>query len=214
VPFKDCYKCLGVVLHATKLMFVAADALAAPGNRAMHAILGRCRQQCITQFNLNAGFLMFRLNPSCRMAARCMWGPEAFVSQVASNKSYTAWSKAEKVHISYLRTMAGVGECCIVVLMRDFHRRLVMHHWVLLAARWFMTLKCMSDDRLSHFVHGWLILTWCWLDLVVAGLISCCTQCLCLESSAGLHGTIGQTPLLIGVESCSHSLCLRASKLH
>jgi hypothetical protein len=60
VPFKECYKCLGVVLHATKRMFVAADALAASGNRAMHAILGRCRQQCITQFNFKcSGFLTF-----------------------------------------------------------------------------------------------------------------------------------------------------------
>jgi hypothetical protein len=31
VPFKECYQCLGVVLHATKKMHVAAEALAAPG---------------------------------------------------------------------------------------------------------------------------------------------------------------------------------------
>jgi hypothetical protein len=67
-----------------------------------------------------------------------VWGPDVFVSQVASSKSYPTWSNAEKVHISFLRTMAGVGECCIEVLMRDFHRRPFMHHW--LAARWFMTL--------------------------------------------------------------------------
>jgi hypothetical protein len=52
-----------------------------------------------------------------------VWGPEVFVATVASKKPYSAWSNAEKVHLAYLRTMAGVGECCIEVLMRDLNRK-------------------------------------------------------------------------------------------
>jgi hypothetical protein len=53
--------------------------------------------------------------------------------------------------------------------MRDFHRRPVSHHWVLLAARWYMTLKCMSDDRLAHCACVTDI------DLMLAGCRSCWT---------------------------------------
>jgi hypothetical protein len=85
VPFKDCYKCLGVVLHATKRMFVAVDALAASGNRAMHAILGRCRQQCITQFWFKCGIFDVLVEPIMSYGCQ-VWGPDVFVSQVASSK--------------------------------------------------------------------------------------------------------------------------------
>jgi hypothetical protein len=49
-----------------------------------------------------------------------------------------------------LRMMAGAGAGCVEVLLRDFSRRPVMHHWVILAARWFMALKGMPGDRLAH----------------------------------------------------------------
>jgi hypothetical protein len=60
--------------------------------------------------------------------------------------------------------MAGVGDCCIEVLMRDFNRKPITHHWVLLAARLFMTLKCMPDDRLAHC--AWVAD----IDLMLAGV--------------------------------------------
>ena len=168
VPFKEWYQCLGVVLHATKSLHVAAEALAASGSRAKHAVLGRCRQQCITQFNFKCRIFDILVEPIMSYGCQ-VWGPDVFVSKVASDKSYTAWSDADKVHISYLRTMAGVGDCCIEVLMRDFNRRPIMHHWVLLAARWFMTLKCMAHDRLAHC--AWIAD----IDLMLGGCRNCWT---------------------------------------
>ena len=53
--------------------------------------------------------------------------------------------------------------------MRDFNRRPIMHHWVLLAARWFMNLKCMSDDRLAHC--AWVSD----IDLMLGGCRDCWT---------------------------------------
>jgi hypothetical protein len=168
VPLKESHQCLGVVLHATKNMHVAAEALAASGSRAKHAVLGRCRQQCITQFEFKCRIFDILVEPIMSYGCQ-VWGPDVFVSKVASDKPYTAWSDADKVHIYYLRTMAGVGECCIEVLMRDFNRRPIMHHWVLLAARWFMTLKCMSDDRLAHC--AWVAD----IDLMLGGCRECWT---------------------------------------
>jgi exonuclease III len=150
VPFKDQYLYLGVLLHATQNFMGAVDALAASGDRAMHAVLGRCRQQCITQFDLKCRIFDRLVEPILSYGSQ-VWGPDIFASKVASDKIlYSNWSSAERVHICYLRRMAGIGDGCIEVLLRDFNRTPVMHHWVLLAARWFMTLKYMSCDRLAH----------------------------------------------------------------
>ena len=51
-----------------------------------------------------------------------VWGPDVFHTKVASEKPYSQWSSAEKVHITHLRLMAGVGNGCLEVLMRDFNR--------------------------------------------------------------------------------------------
>jgi hypothetical protein len=98
----------------------------------MLAILGRCSASD-TLFNSKSRIYYVLVEPIMSYGYQ-VWGPDVFVSQVTSSKPYTFWSNAEKVHISYLQTMAGVGECCIEVLMRDFHRRPIMHHWALLAA--------------------------------------------------------------------------------
>ena len=116
----------------------------------------------------NVGFSDVLVEPIMSYGCQ-VWGPDVFVSKVASADPYSTWSNAEKVHISYLRTMAGVGKCCIEVLLRDFNRKPIMHHWVLLAARWFMTLKYMSDDRLAHC--AWVAD----IDLMLRGCRNCWT---------------------------------------
>jgi hypothetical protein len=70
-----------LVLHATKKMRVAAAALAASGNRAMHAVLGRCRQQCITQFDFKCRIFDVLVEPT--MSYGQVWGLEVFVLTVA-----------------------------------------------------------------------------------------------------------------------------------
>jgi hypothetical protein len=168
VPFKDWYLYLGVVLHATKGIIGAADALAASGHRAMQVILGRCRQQCITQFDLKCRIFDRLVEPIMSYGSQ-IWGPAIFDSKVASDKPYSQWSSADKVHISYLRRMAGVGNGCIEVLMRDFNRSPVMHHWVILAARWFMALRHMSVSRLAH--RAWVAD----IELMLEGCCECWT---------------------------------------
>jgi Reverse transcriptase (RNA-dependent DNA polymerase) len=149
VPFKEWYKYLGIVLHSTKGLVGAADALAESGHKAMQVILGRCRQQCITQFDMKCRIFDRLVEPVMSYGSQ-IWGPDVFDSKVTSDVAYSQWSAADKVHISYLRRMAGVGQVSVEVLMRDFNRAPVMHHWVVLAARWFMTLRQMSSDRLAH----------------------------------------------------------------
>jgi hypothetical protein len=117
----------------------------------MNAVLGRCRQQSITQFDLKCRIFDTLVEPVMSYGSQ-VWGPEVFASQVASTQvtRYSKWCAADRVHVSFLRMMAGAGNGCVEVLLRDFNRRPVMHHWVILAARWFMALKCMTPDRLAH----------------------------------------------------------------
>jgi hypothetical protein len=115
----------------------------------MQVILGRCRQQCITQFDMKCRIFDRLVEPVMSYGSQ-IWGPAIFDSMVTSAKSYSQWSSADKVHVSYLRLMAGVGEGSVEVLLRDFNRCPIMHHWVILAARWFMALKGMSEDRLAR----------------------------------------------------------------
>ena len=168
VPFKEWYKYLGVVLHSTRGLLGAADALAESGHKAMQVILGRCRQTCITQFDLKCRVFDRLVEPIMSYGSQ-IWGPDIFASKVASDKSYSQWCAADKVHISYLRRMAGVGNVSIEVLMRDFNRAPVMHHWVSLAARWFMALKQMPSDRLAHC--AWVAD----IDLMLDGCCGCWT---------------------------------------
>jgi Reverse transcriptase (RNA-dependent DNA polymerase) len=151
VPFKPFYKYLGLILHATKGLSGAVEALAASGHRAMNAVLGRCRQLSITQFDLKCRIFDTLVEPVMSYGSQ-VWGPDVFMSQVASAEvtRYSQWSAADRVQISFLRIMAGAGNGCVEVLLRDFNRRPILHHWVILAARWFMALQSMPHDRLAH----------------------------------------------------------------
>ena len=168
LPFQDTYKHLGVVLHATRGMVVAADALAKSGDRAMRALQSACRQQHITQFDMKCRLFDALVEPVLSYASH-VWGPELFSSGTPLSKQHN--NGAEKVHISYLRMLAGVGKrTCTDVIMRDFCRRPVMHHWVVLAARWFAKLASMPQDKLAR--HAWLAD----IDLMLAGCTKCWTH--------------------------------------
>jgi hypothetical protein len=56
---------------------------------------------------------------------------------------------------------------CFDALLRDFCRSPVMHHWVILAARWFSKLAEMDADRLAH--QAWLAD----IDLLLQGCDGC-----------------------------------------
>lgn len=177
VPWAEVYKYLGVQFHATKGMTWAAKLLAECGHRAMHALLGKCREQCLTQFDFKCRLFDCMVMPLMSYGAH-VWGPEIFhpiICQVAQASPLQLEETlplgrvpAERIHNTFLRVMSGVGDhCAIDVLLRDFQRTPVMFRWVVFAARWFTRVAAMTPTTLSHNVLR--------ADIQLA--LDGCTQC-------------------------------------
>jgi hypothetical protein len=148
VPIQDSYRYLGLVLHATKSISVSAEALAPSGTRAMHALLGKCKRSCITQFDMKCR--LFDNQVGSVLSYGCqVWGPFMFAKRVVTSNACDNF--ADKVHLSYLRIMAGAArQTSRDVLLRDFNRHPVLFHWVRLAVRWWLKLSIMDEHRLAR----------------------------------------------------------------
>jgi hypothetical protein len=188
-----------VVLHATRGMVVAADALAVSGDRAMRALQSACRQQHITQFDMKCRLFDALVEPVLSYASH-VWGPELFSG--GKLVAMVRPSKSDKVHTDYLRMMAGAGKStCTDVLLRDFGRNPVMHHWVVLASRWFAKLGAMPPGRMAH--HAWLAD----ITIMMAGCKKCWTfQILSTLTSLGVLQQASWDATLVGSEITSEDI--------
>ena len=159
------YTYLGALLHETNGLSGAADALAAAGSKAMHALLTRCRRTNLTQFDMKSRLFDALVEPVLSYASH-IWGPLTFKQLRASPFN----PKSEKVHTAYLRIMAGAGKSTSLdVIYRDFHRLPIMYHWVVLAVRWW--------NKMSQAQQGGPSMAGCaWVEdvkLAVAGCATC-----------------------------------------
>jgi hypothetical protein len=147
------------VLHDTKGLGPAAEALAASGSKAMHALKGRFRKGRITQYDMKCRMFDIMVEPVMSYASH-VWGPELCHKKLRMS-SYEQPCAAEKVHLAFLRYMTGTSKgTSIHVLMRDMHRSPVLHHWVVLAARWWERLHpthaafacraCLHSNQTAH----------------------------------------------------------------
>ena len=150
VPFRDSYDYLGLLVHGTRGLLGAVDALAASGNMAMHALQSRCRQQRLTQFDIKCRLFDALIEPILSYGAH-VWGPDLF--GCTSFRMKPCDNSADKVHLAFLRHMIGCGKSTSIdVVLRDMNRMPLSYKWVLLASRWFMKLRDMSVDRLAYNV--------------------------------------------------------------
>jgi hypothetical protein len=84
-----------------------------------------------------------------------VWGPSLFADAI--RKGDLCSSEADKTHLYFLRMLTGVGpKTCTSVLLRDTHRSPVMHHWVVLAARWWTKLADMDPGVPRLARSAWL----------------------------------------------------------
>jgi hypothetical protein len=159
------YNYLGVAFHETRGLAVAADALAAAGSKAMHALLTLCRKANLTQFDIKSRMSDVLVDPVLSYASH-IWGPLSFKKLRAAPYS----TKSEKVHMAFLRIMVGASKStCVEVMYKDLHRIPVMYHWVALAVRWW--------NKMSAARQGVQPMACCaWVEdvkLAVAGHTAC-----------------------------------------
>jgi exonuclease III len=161
VPVEESYKYLGLVLHATDDIRVTANALATTSTRAMHALLSKLKAAHLTQFDIRCR--MFDILVTSVMSYGCqVWGP--FLVHKPQPRGQPAHRPrivppyanfADKLHLSFLRMMAGAGRCVShEVLMRDFGRRAISWHWIKLATRWWCRMRAMDEHKLAR--HAFL----------------------------------------------------------
>jgi hypothetical protein len=167
LPVKDEHVYLGVLMHATKGHTPALSALAAAGSQAKHSVLCACRQRYLTQFDIKCRVFDALVEPVMSYACQ-IWGP--YMLAPAAMRQ-TPWvNAADRVHLSFLRDMAGVGHgVSIEVLLRDFNRKPLANRWIKLACRWWSTLADMDATRVAHMA---------WMSdiaLMVAGCKHCWT---------------------------------------
>ena len=155
VPVQDSYTYLGVRLHATQGMTSAPRLLADAGRRALHAMLGRLRQSCLSQLDIRCRMFDVLVEPVLSYGCQ-VWGPAVFHKHVQTAQREVYMCDAEKVHMHFLRYTTGVGKCCVDVLLRDMHRQPVLHHWVVLCARQWTKFAEMDPDHSRVARSAWL----------------------------------------------------------
>lgn len=155
VPMQDTYTYLGVLLHAHQGLACAPAMLAGAGRRALQAMLGQLRRARLSQFDIRCRMFDILVEPV--MSYGChVWGPTVCHNRMVSADRPVFMSDAEKVHVYFLRMMTGTGKGCIDVLLRDMHRAPIMHHWLVLAARWWTRLAAMPPDQVCMARDAWL----------------------------------------------------------
>jgi hypothetical protein len=134
VPVCDSYCDLGLVCTPAQGYNAGATALAVAGRRAMHSVLSMCKRGSITQPAFKMRLFDAVVEPVLSYGSQ-VWGPWAW------NLQDPLQGSAESVHMDYMRIMAGVGKRVKQqLLLHDFARYPVWHHWVVLAVRWWCAL--------------------------------------------------------------------------
>ena len=146
VPVVEEYTDLGLLHHATKGVTPAVQALALSGTRAMHGLLSKCAQHHITQPAFKLRLFDILVEPVLSYGCQ-VWGPEACYKQLDTPLD----NAADKVHLEYLRHLAGVGKSTpFRMLLREYDRYPVMWHWLTLAVRFWLKAVKLPSSELVH----------------------------------------------------------------
>ena len=134
VPVCGGYTDLGVKCTSAWGLQEGAAALAVAGRRAMHAALTMCKRGKLVQPAFKLRLFDAVVEPVLAYGCQ-VWGPWAW------SVKEPLCVPAEKVHLDFLRIMAGAGkQVKQQLLMCDFARYPISYHWVALAVRWWDTL--------------------------------------------------------------------------
>ena len=121
-------------------------------------MMARARRAHLSQLDIRCRLFDVLVEPVLSYASH-VWGPNEFCKPLAAGgqRRPLVATAADKVHMYFLRMLTGVGaKACADVLLRDMHRAPVMHHWVVLAARWWSKLAQMDPEVSRVARAAWL----------------------------------------------------------
>ena len=117
VAMASCYKYLGLQFHETLGLRVAADALAASGRKALHALLPRLRQHHFSQFDLRCRMFDVLVEPVLSYGSQ-IWGPDMFAEYLFRGTGST-WCHTDQTHFMFLGITSGAPKTgCRETLLR------------------------------------------------------------------------------------------------
>ena len=131
---------LGCLYDATQSFKHAAGALAAPGRRAMHNLLTKCRSEHIVQPDFKLRLFDIMVEPVLSYGCQ-VWGPDMFHGNLRAPMDRAA----DEIQLDYICIMVGVGtQTERHMLLAEFGRYSTMWHWIALATIWWGRLNSMD----------------------------------------------------------------------
>lgn len=178
ITFQAQYKHLGMMLHATRGIQVAVDALAESADKALKAVQARCRALHLTQLAFRCRLFDTLVEPILSYGSH-VWGPCIVSKKQLWKEPCKVDTTADKLHIDYLRHLSGAGtRASIDVLLMDFDRLPIWVHWVALGVRWLHKLQDMRPlaDAQGLDTHSTKLAFNVWLADIDLCLDNC-TEC-------------------------------------
>ena len=149
LPISREFKYLGVVLHSTRGMRAAVDALRAAGMRAAWGVHGRCRHLGIVDFSLRARLFRSVAEPVLTYCSE-VWAPDLLLTPMAALRN-----PLQAVHNDYLRHLGGLRRCVPVrMLCWESGMSPLSRAWVCACAQWWDRLIAMHDCPLKRAFVG------------------------------------------------------------
>lgn len=144
VKMADRVEYLGVWLHETRPLdtdsFLADRAR--KGQKALFAMLAKCRRLCIYQSAFKCRLFDVLVEPALSYGCH-IWGADVCRRMLDSPSALSL----EKVHLVFLRMMAGVGDKVHhASLLKEFDRYPIMVHWIKLLARFWNRMSALARD--------------------------------------------------------------------
>ena len=144
VPVVEQWEYLGVCVHATKPLHAPSvlEGRAQAGRKAMFALLAKCRRAHIQQTAFRCRLFDVLVRPALSYACH-VWGADACQAHLATPSA----SPLERVHVLFLRMLAGVGDKVHHwSLFKEFHRQPILVHWAKLLVRFWNTMAALACD--------------------------------------------------------------------
>ena len=124
----ESFRYLGVILHATRGLAPAVDALKAAATRGMWAMIGGCKERGISSIDLKLHLFQSLISPIMHYCSE-VWGPDLLLGVTTHDAMLD--NALQPLQSVFLRHMGGLRKCVARgVLLREFGCFPVSRAWL------------------------------------------------------------------------------------